>query len=117
MLARLPFLFDKTLRFLTLGLCQVLLVTMFLPNNAQAFEPFVVSDIRVEGMQRTEPGSILLSFLLRSVKDLQKISRQSPSESSMQQVCMPTFESRLLTALLWSLCKSVLRLRPLLLPA
>lgn len=59
MLARLPYLFDKSLRLMTLALCQVLLVaSLMTPQNVHAFEPFVVSDIRVEGMQRTEPGSI-----------------------------------------------------------
>ena len=59
MLARLPYLFDKSLRLLTLALCQVLLVaSLMTPHDVHAFEPFVVSDIRVEGMQRTEPGSI-----------------------------------------------------------
>jgi outer membrane protein insertion porin family len=59
MLARLPYLFDKALRLMTHALCRVLLVaSLFIPLSAQAFEPFVVSDIRVEGMQRTEPGSI-----------------------------------------------------------
>ncbi len=28
------------------------------PGRAQAFEPFVVKDIRVEGLQRTEPGTV-----------------------------------------------------------
>ncbi len=59
MLARLPFVFDKALRLMTHALCQVLLVaSLLIPLSAQAFAPFVVSDIRVEGMQRTEPGSI-----------------------------------------------------------
>ncbi len=59
MLARLPYLYDKALRLMTQALCQVLLVaSLFVPLSAQAFEPFVVTDIRVEGMQRTEPGSI-----------------------------------------------------------
>lgn len=59
MLARLPYMFDKSLRLLALALCQVLLIASLMsPQSAQAFEPFVVSDIRVEGMQRTEPGSI-----------------------------------------------------------
>ncbi len=59
MLARLPYLYDKALRSLRHALCQVLLlVTVCIPYAAQAFQPFVVSDIRVEGMQRTEPGSI-----------------------------------------------------------
>ncbi|MFY9136168.1 outer membrane protein assembly factor BamA [Zwartia sp.] len=52
-------MFDKSLRLLALALCQVLLIASLMsPQSAQAFEPFVVSDIRVEGMQRTEPGSI-----------------------------------------------------------
>lgn len=59
MLARLPYMFDKSLRLLALALCQVLLIASLMsPQSAQAFEPFVVTDIRVEGMQRTEPGSI-----------------------------------------------------------
>ncbi len=59
MLARLPYVFDKALRLMTHALCQVLLVaSLLIPLSAQAFAPFVVSDIRVEGMQRTEPGSI-----------------------------------------------------------
>ncbi|MDO9024364.1 outer membrane protein assembly factor BamA [Zwartia sp.] len=52
-------MFDKCLRVVTFALCQVILaVSLLAPHNAHAFDPFVVSDIRVEGMQRTEPGSI-----------------------------------------------------------
>lgn len=59
MLARLPNTVYKSLRLLSLALCQVLLIASLMsPQTAYAFEPFVVNDIRVEGMQRTEPGSI-----------------------------------------------------------
>jgi len=52
-------MFDKCLRVVTFALCQVLLAaSLVAPQNAYAFDPFIVSDIRVEGMQRTEPGSI-----------------------------------------------------------
>jgi len=36
----------------------VLALSFFLPVAAHAFTPFVVSDIRVDGIQRTEPGTI-----------------------------------------------------------
>jgi outer membrane protein insertion porin family len=59
MFARLLCRFEKCLRVFTFATCQILasLVVLF-PLTSHAFEPFVVSDIRVEGMQRTEPGSI-----------------------------------------------------------
>ena len=38
---------------------NIVLATLFLmPLAAQAFTPFIVSDIRVDGIQRTEPGTI-----------------------------------------------------------
>jgi len=39
-----------------------------MPVAAQAFEPFVVRDIRVEGIQRTDPGTIF-SYLPVKVGD------------------------------------------------
>ena len=59
MFARLLCLFEKCTRGLTFAACQVLLLGALLaPHAVHAVEPFVVSDIRVEGMQRTEPGTI-----------------------------------------------------------
>lgn len=79
MLARLPYLFDKGLRFLTLAFCQVLFVaTLVAPSSVHAFEPFVVNDIKVEGMQRTEPGSI---FAQLPFKVGQKFTEELATES------------------------------------
>lgn len=36
----------------------VLMIAMLLPSLAHAFSPFVVRDIRVEGIQRVDPGTI-----------------------------------------------------------
>ena len=36
----------------------LLLLCIASPLTASAFAPFVVSDIRIEGMQRSEPGTI-----------------------------------------------------------
>jgi outer membrane protein insertion porin family len=42
-----------------LAVCLLLAAAgMPLPAAAQAFQPFVVKDIRVEGLQRTEPGTV-----------------------------------------------------------
>jgi outer membrane protein insertion porin family len=35
------------------------LVLALLSNSALALEPFVIKDIRVEGLQRTEAGTVL----------------------------------------------------------
>jgi len=79
MLARLPYLFDKGLCALTLALFQALLVaSLLVPSVAQAFQPFIVSDIRVEGMQRTDPGSI---FAQLPVKVGQKFTEELATES------------------------------------
>ena len=79
MLARLPYLFNKGLRALTHTLFQALLMAFLLiPFGAQAFQPFIVSDIRVEGMQRTDPGSI---FSQLPVKVGQKFTEELATES------------------------------------
>jgi outer membrane protein insertion porin family len=39
-------------------LCQFLLLTIFLSATAHAFEPFLVKDIRVEGLQRISAGTV-----------------------------------------------------------
>ena len=39
-------------------LCRVLLLTFFLSATAHAFEPFLVKDIRVEGLQRITAGTV-----------------------------------------------------------
>ena len=51
---------DRVATSLRRGLVGILLVVGLLAVShvAQAFDPFVVSDIRVDGMQRTEPGSV-----------------------------------------------------------
>ena len=45
-----------------------LLAAAAAPAAAQAFAPFVVKDIRVEGLQRTEPGTVF-SYLPVKVGD------------------------------------------------
>ena len=42
--------------------CQALVFTVFLSQAAQAVEPFVVKDIRMEGLQRVEPGNVLATL-------------------------------------------------------
>ena len=42
--------------------CQALVVTVFLSQAALAVEPFVVKDIRMEGLQRVEPGNVLATL-------------------------------------------------------
>ena len=44
------------------------LVAMFLVASASAFEPFTVTDIRVDGIQRTEAGTVF-SYLPVKVGD------------------------------------------------
>jgi len=39
-------------------LCRVFMLTLFLSGIAQAFEPFKVLDIRVEGLQRISAGTV-----------------------------------------------------------
>lgn len=79
MLARLPYLFNKGLHALTHTLFQALLMaSLLIPFGAQAFQPFIVSDIRVEGMQRTDPGSI---FSQLPVKVGQKFTEELATES------------------------------------
>ena len=43
----------------------VLACAMLLPFSAQAFTPFVVNDIRVDGIQRTEPGTIFAQLPIK----------------------------------------------------
>jgi outer membrane protein insertion porin family len=56
----------------------VLAFAFLLPFTAQAFTPFVVSDIRVEGIQRTEPGTI---FAQLPVKVGEKFTDELATES------------------------------------
>ena len=42
--------------------CQALVFTVFLSQAALAVEPFVVKDIRMEGLQRVEPGNVLATL-------------------------------------------------------
>lgn len=42
--------------------CQTLVFTVFLSQAALAVEPFVVKDIRMEGLQRVEPGNVLATL-------------------------------------------------------
>ncbi len=39
-------------------LLLLLLISIALASSAYAFEPFVIKDIRVDGVQRTEPGTV-----------------------------------------------------------
>ena len=56
----------------------VLALAFLLPFAAHAFTPFVVSDIRVEGIQRTEPGTI---FAQLPVKVGEKFTDELATES------------------------------------
>ena len=42
--------------------CQALVIAAFLMQAAFAVEPFVVKDIRMEGLQRVEPGNVLATL-------------------------------------------------------
>ena len=42
--------------------CQALLISAFLTQVAVAVEPFTVKDIRMEGLQRVEPGNVLATL-------------------------------------------------------
>ena len=53
----------KSKFFSTLFSCfQAVMVTVFLSQVALAVEPFVVKDIRMEGLQRVEPGNVLATL-------------------------------------------------------
>ena len=56
----------------------VLASLMFLPFSSQAFSPFVVGDIRVDGIQRIEPGTI---FAQLPVKVGQRFTDELATES------------------------------------
>ena len=48
------------------GLAAVLAALAFAgAAGAQSFEPFTVKDIRVEGLQRTDPGTVFASLPFR----------------------------------------------------
>ncbi len=55
-----------------------LLLALLVPVAAQAFDPFVVSDIRVDGIQRTEAGTI---FSQLPVKVGQRFTEELATES------------------------------------
>ena len=55
----------------------VILAGAALPFAAQAIEPFQIRDIRVEGLQRTDPGSVF-SVLPFRVARISHSMRQSP---------------------------------------
>ena len=40
------------------AVCAAILLAAAAGAIAQSFQPFVVKDIRVEGLQRTEPGTV-----------------------------------------------------------
>ena len=42
--------------------CQCLVLALLLCHNVQAVEPFLVKDIRMEGLQRVEPGNVLATL-------------------------------------------------------
>jgi outer membrane protein insertion porin family len=56
----------------------VLALSFLIPISAQAFTPFIVSDIRVDGIQRTEPGTI---FAQLPVKVGEKFTDELATES------------------------------------
>ena len=56
----------------------VLALSFLIPITAQAFTPFIVSDIRVDGIQRTEPGTI---FAQLPVKVGEKFTDELATES------------------------------------
>ena len=49
-------------------LCRILLLTLLLSGAAQAFEPFKVLDIRVEGLQRISAGTVFNYLPLGAAK-------------------------------------------------
>src|SRR4029079_15551425 len=63
--------------FLAAALAACLLVASW-SAAAQAFQPFVVKDIRVEGLQRTEPGTI---FTYLPVKVGETVDREKAKQA------------------------------------
>src|SRR5947208_1729875 len=52
-------------RFLRPSLLSIALAAALHAGSANAVEPFVVKDIRVEGLQRTDPGTVFASLPFR----------------------------------------------------
>src|SRR5690606_25868939 len=55
-----------------------LVAALLIPGIASAFSPFVVQDIRVEGLQRVDPGTV---FTYLPVKVGEQFTEQQASEA------------------------------------
>ncbi len=55
-----------------------LIMALFAASPASAFDPFVVKDIRVEGIQRTEAGTV---FSYLPVKVGERLTEEEASEA------------------------------------
>ena len=60
------------------GVLPGLIAALLLPAMAQAFDPFVVRDIRVEGIQRTDAGTV---FGYLPVKVGEKFTEEEATEA------------------------------------
>src|SRR3546814_12694739 len=93
-------LLRRKLRF-TRYAFPLLVASMLVPGLANAFSPFVVRDIRVEGIQRVDPGTIF-SYLPVKVGEtftqeeasqaIQKLYRSE--ERRVGKECVSTCRSR-----------------------
>jgi outer membrane protein insertion porin family len=59
-----------------------------------AIEPFVIKEIRVEGLQRVEPGTVFASIPLR-VNETFNDEKGSPSARCLAWACSRTCDSKL----------------------
>ena len=61
------------------GIVPSLIAALLLPGMAHAFDPFVVRDIRVEGIQRTDAGTVFGYLPVKVGEDVYK--RQADSRA------------------------------------
>ncbi len=71
----------KLKQFVLSSAVASVLVSAF-PNMAQALEPFVIKDIRVEGLQRTEPGTVF-NYLPMQVGDVMSDEKATQAIKSL----------------------------------
>lgn len=75
-------------------------------SSAFALEPFLVKDIRVEGLQRTEAGTVFSYLPVKVGETMDDEKLRKPSKRSMVPVSSRTFVSRLMMTFLLSPFKS-----------
>ena len=69
------------------------LASLFVLQGAWALEPFAVKDIRVEGLQRVEAGTVFASLPVR-VGDTAMKKPQRRFAPCLAWVCLKTFGSK-----------------------